>query len=305
MNQTIVISNATDMLSPMKLFAQTKTTVFPPVIIVLFLSLCLCLCLLWPSQVKGGEVSAAQLQQTIKVVCDPWPPWIEGQEGGVATGGVFVEITRQLFANMGIDVEFTLMPFTRVLSSIKSGDADVALMVSKSEQRQAFGLYSSRILSSAFYLYSINTLFVKQMTAKQLPVKQWHSWQQFSDYKIGVTRGFNYGSAFDRAVERKTLSLYWSIAEKDLLSLLLKGRLDLVILNEHTANFLFEALPEAGFENLELNKLSPSVNNPEFFLFISKKSKFNNLLGEINKQVKAMQERKEITKIIDSYHLKK
>ncbi|WP_281557646.1 ABC transporter substrate-binding protein [Thalassomonas sp. RHCl1] len=228
-------------------------------------------------------------KQTIQVACDPWPPWIEGEEGGPVTGGIFVDITRQLLVNIGIKADFTVMPFTRVLNSIKNGSADMALMVSKTGERSRYGLYSSRILSSPFYFYALHPA----------PLGQWHSWQQLRPYKIGATRDFNYGPEFIDAMERENISLYWSSTEKASLALLLKSRLDLVVLNQHTARSLTDKMPGGH----KLVQISPLLYNPDFSLFIARSSAFRHHLHQINAQIRAMQDNGEIMAILKKYPL--
>jgi hypothetical protein len=47
----------------------------------------------------------------VKVACDPWPPWIKGNEGELASGGLFIEITEKIFSVAGLKAAFHVFPF--------------------------------------------------------------------------------------------------------------------------------------------------------------------------------------------------
>ena len=44
------------------------------------------------------------------IVVDPWPPYIIGNEGELATGGIFVEKAKEIFKQIGMPYEIRLFP---------------------------------------------------------------------------------------------------------------------------------------------------------------------------------------------------
>ena len=197
-------------------------------------------------------------EPVVKIVGDPWPPWMQ-QEKGKEPSGYAVEIAQELFKRLNLNIDIRIVPFKRGLAKIKYGEADAILMVAKNKERSQYMLFKTPMKETLFHLYH----------TEKLKNFKWGNWQDLQPYKIGIVGGFNYGKDWDKA--RKKYSYKTFEVTKDIQNIgkLLNGRVDLIILEKSNAIALFK-------DNLKFkNQLRPA-NKPVFeattHLGISKKS---------------------------------
>ncbi|MCG7586290.1 transporter substrate-binding domain-containing protein, partial [Photobacterium sp. OFAV2-7] len=94
-------------------------------------------------------------EQTIRVAGDPYPPWTEGKQGAEATGGIAVAIVNELFERLNKHTLVNVYPFQRGLERIRHGEEDVILMVSRSQEREQYMLFTDSIrYTSHGFFYS-------------------------------------------------------------------------------------------------------------------------------------------------------
>lgn len=242
--------------------------------------------LIWALPSQAHSSKSPTDEDVLTVVCDSWPPWIIGDVEGNATTGIFIEVTRSILSRMGLKAEFKLYPFGRVLRNIETGSADIALMVSPSEERNQLGIFTRSVLSSSYYLY----------TSKPLPEQRWSSLSELGNLRIGATTQFNYGKDFEDSVNGKLLAIIWSSTERQSFDLLQKERLDGAILNELTAEWLIW-----NEVTNDLHKLEPAVFSPSYSLLISHHSKLAKKIDTLNQQIDLMHKYGEINAVIRRY----
>lgn len=57
---------------------------------------------------------------------------------GASTGGIYVDIAKDLAAGLGFQIEFVDVPFARALAMMESGEADMMLGPNRTAEREAF-----------------------------------------------------------------------------------------------------------------------------------------------------------------------
>ncbi len=213
-------------------------------------------CIIWLSGLGISKLYANE--PVVKIVGDPWPPWMQ-QEKGAKPTGYAIEIVQELFKRLNLNIDIRIVPFKRALAKVKYGEADAILMVAKNKERSQYMLFNIPMKETLFHLYHTDTL-------KNFG---WQKWQELQPYKIGIVGGFNYGKDWDNA--RKKYSYKTFEVTKDIQNIgkLLNGRVDLIILEKSNAIALFKG-------NLKFkNQLKPA-EKPIFeainHLGISKKS---------------------------------
>ena len=211
----------------------------------------------------------------LKVSTDPWEPWALGTEGKEATGGIAVEMTRDLFKRLDTPVEIVIYPYERCINQMKTGERDVLLMVKKTPEREQFMLFSDVAAEDPQLLY--------YATDKRKDFS-WSEFKDLSGYTVGVVRGFNYGE-FDKAADAAGIKKEAVSDDTQNISKLLAGRVDFIILNRSTAKFYFDQhKDQVG----KFKAASKPISNAQFHFAVSKKGKAVDYVDRINRVLKAM-----------------
>lgn len=185
--------------------------------------------------------------ESLRLVTEPWAPYVYLQDGKPT--GIDYEITALVFKRLGIDVEWQFLPWRRCLMMLQQGQADGALDIFESPERESELLYPSEPLSEVeFVLFQ----------AKARP----HLFNRLEDLrglKVGISPGFLYGKDFRQSTlfEREPApSLEANLGK------LLLGRVDLVITDRKVGRY---ALKEQGLED-QIEELPLVVSRDQQFL---------------------------------------
>ena len=214
----------------------------------------------------------------IKVSTDPWEPWVLGNEGEVATDGLAIKFTRELFHRMGADLEIKIYPYKRCISQMKNGTRDMLLMVKKTEERKKYMLFSDLAVTDPQLIY---------FSKDHIGNFEWSSWKDLQGYTVGVVAGFNYGD-FDAAAKKYRINNELVLTDSQNIKKLLAGRVDFIFLSRSTANYYATQNPKLG---KKLKAASKPVDVAKFYFGLSKKGnavnylpKINNILGEMKRE---------------------
>ena len=80
-------------------------------------------------------LSLAAYGEKLRIVTEPWAPYVY-EENGKALG-LDYETTAIVFKRLGIEVEWQFLPWKRCLSMLETGQADGALDIFHSHDRDA------------------------------------------------------------------------------------------------------------------------------------------------------------------------
>ena len=211
----------------------------------------------------------------IKISTDPWEPWVLGDEGGPPSGGLAVELSKELFRRIGLEIEINIYPYQRCISQMKNGERDVLLMVKKTKEREKYMLFSNVAASDPQLVYYSTDRF-KDFN--------WKTWKDFKAYSIGGVRGFNYGD-FNSAVQKLDLHVEWVSSDAQNISKLLAGRVDFILLSQSTTNYFLTKNPQYRHK---LKAASKPVADAQFHISLSKKGRAVKYLNQINKVLDQM-----------------
>ena len=223
--------------------------------------------------------------ELVKISTDPWEPWVVGEEGEVATDGIAVDLTKEVFRRLGVDIEINIYPYKRCMSQMKSGERDLLLMAKKTEEREKFMLFSDVVVSDPQLIY---------YSRDHRENFEWNSWEDFKNHIIGGVAGFNYGE-FEAAREKYKLNTEYVANDTQNIKKLLSGRIDFVLLSRSTANFYTSRNPEV------VNKLKAAarpVAAAEFHFAASRKGNAVKYMPEINKVIADMKKDGTLNKIL-------
>ena len=173
----------------------------------LLLALCTCV---------FGLPVVAETTEKLVVVADEWPPF----SGSALPGnGISVDVTRAVLEHAGYSVETAILPWSRVVSGVKSGDYDIATSLFLDAEMEKFVLYSEPF-------FETEIRFVRK-AGSQIEVAGLESLQPYS---IAVGTGFLYEDAFDRADHLKKFEVTTTLQG---IQMVAAGRVDLTLDSTH------------------------------------------------------------------------
>lgn len=226
--------------------------------------------------IAGLGASAIAEERVVRVAGDPYPPWTEGAVGSKTKGGIAVEIVQQLFERLGMKTLTVVYPFERGMQRIKDGSEDVILMVSKTQEREAFISFTPPIRSSRWVFFHLKE--------KDF---EWTQWEDLKTYRIGYVTGNNVGKEFPAAAEK--YNYYIEEVKADVFNArkLLLERIDIALTDLEVMQRIIELNPELQHK-LDWN--DKPVFESFYHLGIAKKSFLAPMLPKINRLLEQMKE---------------
>ena len=169
--------------------------------------------------------------EKLRIVTEPWAPYVYDDKGSMR--GLDYETTVIVFQRLGVEVEWQFLPWKRCLAMLDQGNADGALDIFHSHERDALLLYPSEPLSAVEFV-----LFY----ANDRP----HPAQTLDDLRgltVGTSPGYLYGEAFSESslFDREPAPSHEANFGK--LSL---GRIDLVITDRRVGQHVIKAMGLEG-----------------------------------------------------------
>lgn len=167
--------------------------------------------------------------ETIKIAAeDDWIPYAKGDGTGLTN-----EIVRAAFKSVGIKVEYSIYPYSRVLHYLDSGEYVAGFNVPYDEESQRKYILGKKKLFDAISGYYENI-------SKPLKCKKREALR--SREKIGVVRGYGYGNHFVRLLKEKRVVKEVTSSESSNLLKLSRGRIDSTIIYKKTSKILIKKL---------------------------------------------------------------
>ena len=201
--------------------------------------------------VSASTDASLTLPTYIEVSAGEWPPFLGAD---LPQQGVVARIIRDIFAEAGIAVRFTFLPWARAMHDAKSGKYDATAVWLLTDERRLTFLYSEAVLSEQHVLFF----------RKSEPFL----WQGLTDLQgllIGGLQGFSYGAEFDRAVEEGLIQLDRVASTEQNFQRLARGRLDAMVEEVSVGYHLLQSLPEISDQISHYP--SPILITESFLLF--------------------------------------
>jgi len=170
--------------------------------------------------------------------------------------GFTSEIISKAFERVGYNVKFTFLPWNRAVEETKKGKYDGLFAAYYSEERAKIFDPSDPYISGPLVLCSRKGANIKYKTLRDL-----------SSYTIGVVRGYVNTPEFDKADYLKKDEV-----NNDLLNLkkLLKGRVDLILIDKYLALFYLKNTPSIDGALSSVEFLSPALEEKSLHIMFSK-----------------------------------
>lgn len=163
----------------------------------------------------------------IKVATSPYEPYIQISEGQFS--GSDVALIKDAFSTMGKQIVFQLVPWDISVKMLQSGLSTILPTISYREDRESYMYFSDPYRTESTYVF---------YTSKKKPIDI-RRYEDLQGLKIGVVHGYSY---FDRFRKDSSLTKMYSSRDEILIRQLLRGSLDVIILNEDVGEYLIDSL---------------------------------------------------------------
>jgi ABC-type amino acid transport substrate-binding protein len=187
--------------------------------------------------------------------------------------GFTSEIVRRAFERAGYSVEISFMPWARVLRRVARGASDAMYPAYRSPERARTFALSDPFAWS--YL-----VFYKRVEAEIGYTRL----RDLQGHRIGVVRGYVNSPAFDRA---DYLLKEPTDSDESNLRKLLRGRIDLAVIDLHTARYLLQNRLSRGVGRLE--PLEPPLQVKPLYLGVSREVPgYRAVVADFNRSIAGM-----------------
>lgn len=226
--------------------------------------------------------------KVLKIGAINFPPYYYFENGEFT--GPTAEVIVEAFNRMGVEIEINQYPWARLLKSAEIGEIDIIVDVFITNKRLSYLKYSSKKLITHY-----NALFKLKTTE----IKFNGDFTQINEYTIGYVKNYNYGKAFDRAVNNKILTLEEATSDKQNIEKLVNGRVKLVIGYLVPMNTMIDTL---GYSD-QIVSIEPYVNKQNSYLAFSKINNLDIIINQYNNAIRSMLKDGTIEDIYRKYNI--
>lgn len=124
----------------------------------------------------------------LQIVAEEYAP-ATFEENGVPVG-IDVDVAKEVFAKLGVEIEIRLVPWERAYAMLRSGEADVGLHVSYAQERTRFMMWPKTAVWQADFVF-----FTNEATKASYDFKSYDAVKR-SNVRIGITNGNSYYPSF-------------------------------------------------------------------------------------------------------------
>jgi polar amino acid transport system substrate-binding protein len=207
--------------------------------------------------------------------------------------GLDFEIFDTILAKVGYTTKYIELPWKRHLHYIKTGEMDVAMGASLSEDRRRYAMFSE-----AYRQETVN-LFVRNGQANSIKLGVLSDLTN-SNYMIGIESGYYYGDEYQELI--KTVGFQKHIVEvvdiEENVTLLLAGHIDGFLVDPATIKAFSDKYKMVG----EFEKHALSIYQADIHIIFSKKSVKPEVVTVINQAIGDLKKSGELDKIINKWN---
>lgn len=199
---------------------------------------------------------------------DDFPPYSYVDNAG-NIAGIDVDIVRELAARTDLPLQLKLVPFKRILLSLKEGKAFAGLSLFRTTEREQFGLFTHPVHYSTYRIITRHNSLLDYKTVKDL-----------SGIRVGVQAGFVISDDFDRAVKEGKIQRIDLFSYVDSFNRLSKGGIEAFVGNDAVVKFKLLNEPQ---EKLRIDQVrfseTPLTEKRAAYLVLSKKWEGDDMLA--------------------------
>lgn len=164
------------------------------------------------STVALAEDGIACDEHTMHIAIGEWPPFVSED---LEHYGLAARIVTEAFAVSDIDVKYRFYPWKRAYLETTQGDQDATAIWTRTPDREGQVRFSDPVLIAEKVFFHLEETDFR-----------WNDVEDLADWRVGATRGYGYGDAFDAAVDDGTVPVEYVNSDKQNFDKLLRGRID-------------------------------------------------------------------------------
>ncbi len=230
------------------------------------------------------SLTAGITAETIQIAAeDDWLPYARADGTGLAN-----EIIKAAFKAVEVDVEYRVVPYARALIYIEQGKSIAAFNVPLDEKSQAKYILGKEKLFDAVSAYYFNVAHPQQAKSRD---------ELNNGELVGVVRDYGYGDHYLNLVKTERIREAVTNSESSNLKSLSRGRIDLTIIYDKTANILLSRLKLQT--NIQLAFINETT--PIYLAFSRSHSQGQYYADLFDQGMKSIRENGLYQKILDSY----
>ena len=228
-------------------------------------------------------------ESVIKVgVMLEYSPYIVSNNGDLT--GPYIDIVKKSLSNLGYEYEIVGLPWSRMVTAIKTGEIDMALPFFYKSEREEFLYYSKE---------AIGFSRIDFIGLKSKGISFTGDYNSLSDYKIGVVQDYFYSSEFEQLVSDGTIKTDESISTDENIELLLLERIDLIV-EDYTV--VKEYLRENKVDQV-LDFYEPSIVSDLSYLVYRKSDDLSDLIDDVDTELRRMKSNESFYEIYSDYSM--
>jgi len=176
--------------------------------------------LFWPVLLLLLNWSCWSHAEEVSIAAGEYPPWLSKN---LPDYGFIAQVITESFKASGYQTTFTFLPWKRAYADSKKGKYAATAYWYPSKDRAKSFIYSAPLTNESTHFFY----------RKDNPLKQWNTFSDLKDYKIGATDGFTYTEEFWNAGEDGNLIIETTMRDELNMAKLVKGRIDLFPVEKH------------------------------------------------------------------------
>lgn len=204
--------------------------------------------------------------RTMRVAIGEWRPFVSED---LEHYGLAARIVTEAFAVSGIDVKYRFYPWKRAYLETTQGDQDATAIWTRTPDREGEVLFSEPVLIAEKVFFHLDETDFR-----------WNDVEDLADWRVGATRGYGYGDAFDAAVEDGTIPVEYVNSDKQNFDKLIRDRIDVFPMTKAVGYSILNTQFDPG-EVAAITHNPRAVQQAVFHLLFSKAVDKNERMIEI------------------------
>ncbi|MBX9703059.1 MAG: transporter substrate-binding domain-containing protein, partial [Silvanigrellaceae bacterium] len=238
---------------------------------------------------------ACGLSETLRAITADFPPFEFLQDGKVFV--VDTDVIRAVAQRIGFkDVKFEMTTWENAQVEARQGNYDILYTFVRTEAREKIFYFTDTLLMTRRVLF-------KRKNDKIT----WNKISELGQYKIGVSRGYDYGNEFSSALEKKQINVEDAYGDTPELTNLLKvglGKIDLFPCEINVCSYILgknKRLYDV-FSNIDYIDKSVTLPEPGVAGFPKTKESSADLQKRFNHELKNFKRTEEYKAIFRKYN---
>lgn len=211
-------------------------------------------------------------QKTLNISVGEWPPYITED---LKHKGVVSHIIKDIFMDIGYNVEFSFYPWPRAYSIAAANKVDLTGIWMHKQEREKDFYYSEQILSEEFVFFHLKNFNF-----------DWKSIKDLKDLSVIGMLGYSYGPEMDEAIESDIINMSTRVSRtKQAFGMLLLNRVQLYPQEINIGYYILNQYFDKDETKKIINHPTPYLTNYSYLLFPKTSEKSILLLKQFNQQL--------------------